>query len=256
MGRIFLSVVQNLLKYILTTVLGLSFLAWIISLQTSESIQAILFDSEQAALIFEDALKNMATELPIVGIILSQIFSFQSVPEITVSTGFEEVFSFALMLIAVNGLVKPLYSYPAKAFRSSCQGIDVVVNTYILAIVSLCAVSGSLLIRNWILNFLQSIPMSVWLYNGVLLIAAILLVLCYYGIMKLLHKAEAGFLSAILLDACTAMILLCFVSMLGILSYAGLSNITKTDELLMCALVVILPIAGIYVIGLKDKYGF
>lgn len=256
MGRIVSSIALNLVKYVLATILGMFYMAWIISTQTSENLYAILFESEQAGLIFEDALKNMATELPIVGILLGQIFSFQNAPTITFSTGFEEIFSFVLMLVAVNGLIKPLYSYPAKAFKSSYEGIDVVVNTYVLAVVSLWAVAGTLLIRNSILKFLQSFSMAVWLYNSMLLILTIVFVLGYYCIMKLLHREKAGFLSAILLDICTTMILLCFVSMLGTLSYAGLSNITKTDELLMCALVVILPIAGIYVISLKDKYGF
>lgn len=256
MGKVFLSIALNLLKYTFATILGLLFLAWVISLQTSESIQEILFDSEQAVRIFDDVLQNMAAELPAVGIILSQIFSYRNVPSITFSTGYEEIFSFALMLIAVNGLVKPLYSYPSKALRSSCKGIDIVVNTYILTVVSLCAVAGTLLIRRCILNFLQSFSMSVWLYNSILLILAIVFILIYYGIMKLLHKAKAGFLSALLLDICTAMILLCFVSMLGTILYVGGSNLTKTDELLMCALVVILPFAGTYVIWLKEKYGF
>mgnify|MGYP003292826930 CR=1 FL=1 len=256
MGRIISSIALNLVKYVLATIFGMFYMALLISTQTSENLYAILFESEQAGLIFEDALKNMATELPVVGILLGQIFSFQNAPTITFSTGFEEIFSFALMLVVVNGLVKPLYSYPAKAFRSSCEGIDVVVNTYVLAIISLWTVTGTLLIRNNILKFLQSFSMAVWLYNSVLLILTIVFIWGYYGIMKALHRAKAGFLSAILLDICIAMILLCFVSMLGTLLYVGLSGITKTDELLMCALVVILPIAGVYVLSLKEKYGF
>lgn len=256
MGRIFSSIVLNLIKYVLATIFGIFYLALIVSTQTSGNLYTILFESEQAALILEDALKNIVTELPVVGILLGQIFSFQNVPNITFATGFEEIFSFALMLIVINWLIKPLYSYPAKAFKSSCEGIDVVINTYVLAIVSLWAVAGTLIIRKCIFDFLQSFSMELWLYNGILLILTIVFIGGYYGIMKALHKAKAGFLSALLLDVCVAMILLCFVSMLGTLLYVGLSGITKTEELLMCALSVILPIAGVYVISLKEKYGF